>query len=140
MKIRRFIPLIVYMLVLFLVFSWTGILFGNTGGLSYSQVVELFREEQVKSFVVSDNTITLELHNPYNGETRIAANMADPESFRAELGSLFREQYEAGILENYDFLSVEEKNQLWKLVLEKVTVFRSQEDELMIHIYPNLPK
>ena len=44
------------------------------------------------------------------------------------------------ILENYDFLSVEEKNQLWKLVLEKVTVFRSQEDELMIHIYPNLPK
>ena len=65
MKIRRFIPLIVYMLVLFLVFSWTGNLFGNTGGLSYSQVVELFREEQVKSFVVSDNTITLELHNPY---------------------------------------------------------------------------
>ena len=99
MKIRRFLPLIVYMLVLFLVFSWTGNLFGNASSLSYSQVVDLFRQEQVKSFVVSENTITLELHNPYNGETRIAANMADPESFRAELSALFQEQVDAGILE-----------------------------------------
>ena len=71
MTIRKFIPLVVYMLVLFLVFSWTGNLFGNASSLSYSQVVELFRQEQVKSFVVSDNTIQLELHNPYNGETRV---------------------------------------------------------------------
>ena len=104
MKIRKFIPLVVYMLVLFLVFSWTGNLFGNASSLSYSQVVELFRQEQVKSFVVSDNTIQLELHNPYNGETRVAANMADPESFRAELHELFREQTDAGILERYDFI------------------------------------
>ena len=105
MKIRKFLPLILYLLVLFLVFSWTGNLFGvGASGLSYSQVVELFREEQVKAFVVNDKTITLELHNPYNGETRLTANMADPESFRAELGSLFQEQTDAGILEKYDFL------------------------------------
>ena len=105
MKIRRFIPLILYMLVMFLVFSWTGNLFGNgTNGLSYSQVVNLFRNEQVKSFVVSEDTITLELHNPYNGEMKLVANMADPESFRAELSDLFLEQTDAGILERYDFL------------------------------------
>ena len=44
------------------------------------------------------------------------------------------------ILDNYDILSILEKNQLWKLVLKKVTVYRSQEDELSIQLYPNLPK
>ena len=44
------------------------------------------------------------------------------------------------ILDNYDILSILEKNQLWKLVLKKVTVYRSQEDELSIQLYPNLSK
>ena len=105
MKFRRFIPLLAYLLVLFLVFNWAGGLFGGgTGDLSYSQVVELFRQEQVKKFVVTEQTITLELHNPYNGETRIAANMADPESFRAEMAELLAQQLESGVLESYDFI------------------------------------
>ena len=44
------------------------------------------------------------------------------------------------ILDNYHLLSIEEKNQLWKLVMKKVTVYRTQDDELMIHVYPNLPQ
>ena len=105
MKKGRFIPLILYILVLLLIFSWAGSLFGyGMSSLSYSQVVELFQKEQVKKFVVSEQTITLELHAPYNGETKLTANLADPESFRAELSGLFREQWEAGILESYDFL------------------------------------
>lgn len=44
------------------------------------------------------------------------------------------------ILEHYSLPSVEEKNRLWKLVLKKATVYRTQDDELMIHIYPNLPQ
>ena len=44
------------------------------------------------------------------------------------------------IMDNYDILSIMEKNQLWKLVLKKVTVYRSQNDELSIQLYPNLPK
>ena len=44
------------------------------------------------------------------------------------------------ILENYDILTILEKNQLWKLVLKKVTVYRSQDDALTVKIYPNLPK
>ena len=44
------------------------------------------------------------------------------------------------ILDNYDILSILEKNQLWKLVLKKVTVYRSQADELSIRLYPNLPQ
>ena len=43
------------------------------------------------------------------------------------------------ILDNYDILTILEKNQLWKLVLKEVTVYRSQEDDLSIQLYPNLP-
>ncbi len=44
------------------------------------------------------------------------------------------------ILDNYDILTIMEKNQLWKLVMKKVIVYRSQDDELSIQLYPNLPK
>ena len=44
------------------------------------------------------------------------------------------------ILDHYQHLTTEEKNQLWKLVLRRVTVYRSQDDELSIHLYPNLPQ
>lgn len=44
------------------------------------------------------------------------------------------------ILDNYNVLTTEEKNRLWKLVLRKVTAYRTPEGELSVHIYPKLPK
>ena len=44
------------------------------------------------------------------------------------------------ILESYSFLSLEEKNRLWKLVLKKVTIYRSPDNEITIRLHPNLPK
>ena len=44
------------------------------------------------------------------------------------------------ILESYPLLEIEEKNRLWKLVLKRVTVYRSSEDKLEVNIYPNPPK
>ena len=44
------------------------------------------------------------------------------------------------ILESYTILTTAEKNQLWKLVIKKATVYRTPEGEMSIHIYPNLPK
>ncbi len=44
------------------------------------------------------------------------------------------------ILDNYDDLTVEEKNRLWKLVMQKATVYRSPDDKVTVNIYPNLPK
>ena len=43
------------------------------------------------------------------------------------------------ILESYSILSLEEKNRLWKLVLKKVTIYRSPDDDITIRIHPNLP-
>ena len=44
------------------------------------------------------------------------------------------------ILDNYDALTTEEKNRLWKLVLRKVTAYRTPDGKLSVHIYPKLPK
>ena len=44
------------------------------------------------------------------------------------------------ILDNCSILTAAEKNRLWKLVLQKATVYRAPEGELSVNIYPNLPK
>ena len=104
MKNRRFIPFIVYALVMLLVMSWaSGLFTQRQDDLAYSELVSLFRREQVKSFVVQDQAISLTLHSPYNGKTNLIATLADPESFRQEMMPLLMEQSEAGILESYDF-------------------------------------
>ena len=104
MNNRRMIPLVVYVAALVLVFSWVSSLaVPKTNAIAYSEVVELFRQEQVKSFTVKGNTITLELRTPYNGKTQIQTELAQPESFRQEMEELFKEQYASGVLTSYDF-------------------------------------
>ena len=105
MKKRRSLGVVVYLLVMALLMSWAlGFLGGGKGDLSYSQVVELFRTEQVKTFTVQDQTIYMTLYAPVNGETEVATTLADPESFRQEMHELFLEQTDKGILLDYDFV------------------------------------
>ena len=104
MKKRSIVTVLIYVGILALLLSWMLGLFGGVShDLSYSQIVNLFEHEQVKSFVVKDKTITLELHNPYQGSTKLTCNMADAESFRQEMWSLLQAQTASGVLEKYDF-------------------------------------
>ncbi len=104
MNNRRMIPLVVYVAALVLVFSWVSSLaVPKTNAIPYSEVVELLQQEQVKSFTVKGNTITLELRTPYNGKTQIQTALAQPESFRQEMEELLKEQYASGVLTSYDF-------------------------------------
>ena len=105
MKNRRTISLILYVVILVLIFSWiTGMFSGNANTIPYSQLMELFQQEQVKRFVVKDNTITLELRVPYSGKTTISTKLADSEGFRLEMKELLDQQRTSGVLEAYDFL------------------------------------
>ena len=104
MKKRSIIPLLIYVAVLLLLLTWASGGFSGKTELAYSKILELFRQEQVKSFVVEKQTIRLELHNPYNGETALLCDLADPEQFRQEMSGLFQEQLESGVLESYDFI------------------------------------
>ncbi len=104
MKNRKISPFIIYLIAMALVMSWVSGLFGDgTDGLSYSEVVSLFQNEQVKSFEVQDDIIAMELHVAYDGKTRLSASLGDTDQFHAEMNELFRQQAESGILEKYHF-------------------------------------
>ncbi len=103
---RRNITPLIYLAVLVLVLSWALGEFGQkTNAIPYSNLVELFRQEQVSQFLVEGNTITLILRTPYNGKTTITSGLADPEGFRNSMQSLFDEQMASGVLEVYDFVA-----------------------------------
>ena len=108
MKQRRSLPLIIYLVVLVLAFSWVTNLFSSRGNaVPYSDVLHLFRTEQVKSFLVEGDRLELELYNPYEDSTSVSTTLADPDGFRADMDALFQDQYDRGILTSYDFLAGE---------------------------------
>ena len=122
MKNRKSLSLLIYLLALMLLLSWALNIFdGGLDGLSYSQILDLFENEQVRSFTVRDNTIYLELHTPLDGETELSERLADPESFRAEMHDLLRDQKERGILESYDFVP-ETESSAFDLVMPLLVV------------------
>ena len=105
MKKRRILPIIIYAAVLVLLLSLVLDLFGvGKDDLSYSEIVDLFRNEQVKSFVVEEDEILLKLHAEYAGKTQIVAPLANADSFRQEMWDLIQEQSSKGVLESYNFI------------------------------------
>ena len=105
-KQGRSIAPFIYLLVLLAVFSWALNAFGpKTNTIPYSQLVELFQNEQVSQFLVEGNTITLILRSPINGKNTITSGLADPEGFRSQMQSLFDEQIKSGVLSVYDFVA-----------------------------------
>ena len=105
-KQGRSIAPFIYLLVLLAVFSWALNAFGQkTNTIPYSQLVELFQNEQVSQFLVEGNTITLILRSPINGKNTITSGLADPEGFRSQMQSLFDEQIKSGVLTAYDFVA-----------------------------------
>ena len=117
MKKIRFVPLIVYLLLLSLVFSFVLDIFrvpGNT--IPYSGIVSMIESGNVKSFVVEDQTITLELREPLNDKTKVVSYLADPDGFRSQMWNTLQTQLADGTLEGFDFIP-EEKFEPMDLVL-----------------------
>ena len=121
MKKRSIFSVILYVGILALLLSWVlGAFGGSSDDLRYSQIVELFENEQVKSFVVQDQTIRLTLHTPYDGKQELVCKLADVESFRQEMIPLIQIQSSQGILESYDFVPEEGFNVydlVWPLLI-----------------------
>ena len=109
MKNRRFPPVLLYIAVLALIFSWLSGMFSTPrGSVTYSQMLDLFEKEQVQYFELSGNTLTMVLRSPLNGKTEATALIADPESFRAEMKDTFAAQRASGVLAGYDFIAEKE--------------------------------
>ena len=104
-KQGRSIAPFIYLLVLLAVFSWALNALGpKTNTIPYSQLVELFQDEQVSQFWVEGNSITLMLRTPMNGKNTITSGLADPEGFHSQMQSLFDQQTKSGVLTTYDFV------------------------------------
>ena len=105
MKKRRQLPVLFYILLLATIFSLVvSVLSRLNQGPEYSEVVKLFKAEQVKSFTVADDTIMLQLRNPYKGETELSAALSDSDAFRREMWELIQAQHSAGIIEHFHFV------------------------------------
>ena len=104
-KLPRFAILIVYALVLMLIFAAVSRMAKTpqTPSVPYSQVVKLFEDEQVKSFVIKDNVITMELRKPYQDQTKVRTELVDFTVFYNDLNELVRDQTERGVIENYNY-------------------------------------
>ena len=100
----------VVLALLWLVTMFTG---RRNDQLTYSAAVACFQQEQVVRFVVDDSgMLSMELRD---GAIQRHA-LADVEAFRQEVGPLYLEQYQRGIIKNYDFRQGFEPP-LWLVVL-----------------------
>ncbi len=106
MKNRKIITVVIYAAILALTFSWIlGLFGGGNDNVPYSQIIALFNQSQVKSFVVEGDQIQLNLHAPYNGKTKLTTQLADPEGFRRDMWDTLQAQSQGGILESYNFVA-----------------------------------
>ena len=73
----------------------------------YSDIRDLFEAEQVKSFTLSDNALTLQLREPdQDGRTERTYKLASFSVFYNDFNDTVVDQYERGILEHYDYPAV----------------------------------
>ena len=69
---------------------------------SYSEVRELFEQEKVRSFTVTDTTLRMTLREPIDGKSEIRKDLFSFSLFYDDLGELIEQQAADGIIESYD--------------------------------------
>ncbi|MBQ9521040.1 MAG: ATP-dependent zinc metalloprotease FtsH [Oscillospiraceae bacterium] len=86
-----------------LLLSWVWQLNNTQPEIEYSRVRQLFMQEKVVSFVVEDNTLTLNLREELNGSKVVHYDLYDFQLFYNDLNPLVEEQYASGIIQSYNY-------------------------------------
>ncbi|MGI6029505.1 MAG: ATP-dependent zinc metalloprotease FtsH [Candidatus Heteroscillospira sp.] len=72
--------------------------------MPYSDVLQLFADEKVESFVVEGTTLYLDLYEETEaGTDKISAELYSVNYFKQDVDELVKAQYEAGIITSYDY-------------------------------------
>ena len=108
MKKHRLFPMLLYLVTLYLILNWASGGFNlNREELSHTEIVQLFREERVESFVIQGNEIELQLHGTYDGKEELTCELGDPDYFLSQVEDLLAQQQESGVLSGYDLRHAE---------------------------------
>ena len=93
-----------YALVLVILLAAVFSLTGNRTRveLPYSEMIGLFEDGQVESYVLAGNELTLYLREPYEGMSEITRTIRDTDRFYEDVGDLIDAQRADGTLEVYD--------------------------------------
>ena len=113
--------LLVAVLALVLVVLSSSLLTQNGSRLAYSDVLDLFENERVESFVLQGDTLTLTLYGSDAEQAGTAtAKMGDLETFHKDLDETIAAQSAAGVLKSYNYLPA--ANSIWKTALPYLLV------------------
>lgn len=93
----------VFYLILLLGFFWFFTSQRSTVSVPYSQMVELFQAEQVSSFTVQNNVVTMELKTEVDGKKEASCAISDFTAFYEDLNPLVQTQKKSGVLTSYDY-------------------------------------
>ena len=92
--------------------------------LKYSDVVRLFKTEQVESFSIEDDELTMNLRQPFKNETKLTYKLPDFNLFYSDLGDTIAEQLadEENPLKEYDIIPKSEGSWLLTSLLPMLIV------------------
>ncbi len=71
--------------------------------VTYSQVRDLFRNNQVSSFVLEGDSLIMTLKEPYGGRYNVVHDLYNFSVFYEDLHELIDEQWGEGVLKEYDY-------------------------------------
>ena len=107
---------LIAILALVLVVISSSLLTQNGSRLAYSDVLDLFENERVESFVLQGDTLTLTLYGSDAEQAGTAtAKIGDIETFHKDLDETIAAQSAAGVLKSYNYLPA--ANSIWKTAL-----------------------
>ena len=112
---------LIAILALVLVVISSSLLTQNGSRLAYSDVLDLFENERVESFVLQGDTLTLTLYGSEAEQAGTAtAKIGDIETFHKDLDETIAAQSAAGVLKSYNYLPA--ANSIWKTALPYLLV------------------
>lgn len=92
----------------------------------------------IEMFSKRNDTLTREMQKLQKAEADLQKKQATKNGEKEAVKELIPTTQR--ILDSYPHLSIAEKNSLWKIVLEKITAYRTPEGEFSLHLYPKLPR
>ena len=106
--------LLIALLVLVLAVASSSLLAPSGSKLTYSDVLTLFSEQRVQSFVLQGDTLTLPLYGSGSETSTVTAKIGDIETFHKDLDQVSAVQSTSGVLQSYNYLPASTSS--WKTI------------------------